>query len=105
MTLQNTPEDEIQTFTIDSHNIVENRFNRFDDELIDRYFNEDGKAAIEKYVQRKVTEARIDELEIISHVSFDSTEDDDSDVLFDQIADDYIQGRITELSQTLKERE
>lgn len=37
--------------------LADNRFSRFDDELIDKYFNDDGKAAIEAYIASKVEEA------------------------------------------------
>lgn len=47
--------------------ISENRFSRFDEELIDTYFNEAGKAAIEAYIAKRCAAAQqglLKELEI-----------------------------------------
>jgi len=85
--------------------ITESRFNRFDDELIDKYFNEEGKVAIEKYIQRKVTEARIDEFATVNGIwgEAESVSPKSAGV---NIHDRLIkrQKELTE-SQTLKERE
>lgn len=37
--------------------IPDSRFGRFDDELIDKYFNAEGRAAIERYVAKAIAEA------------------------------------------------
>lgn len=42
--------------------LYDNRFNRFDDELINKYFNDEGKKSIEKYISNREKLARIDEL-------------------------------------------
>lgn len=55
---------------IASANITDNRFNRFDDELIDKYFNEKGKQAIEAYVAQRVIEGRIDELKHLDSLTY-----------------------------------
>lgn len=35
--------------------LADNRFSRFDKELIDKYFNDDGKKAIKEYVAKEIT--------------------------------------------------
>ena len=46
-----TPEDTTKTTAdITTINIAESRFNRFDDEFIDKWFNEQGKQAIQDYI-------------------------------------------------------
>jgi len=105
MTSQNTPEDEITTDMLWDGAITESRFNRFDDELIDKYFNEEGKVAIEQYIQRKVTEARIDEFATVNGIwgEAESVSPKSAGV---NIHDRLIkrQKELTE-SKTLKERE
>ena len=61
-----TPEDtELTATKIPTINIADSRFNRFDDEFIDKWFNEQGKQAIQDYItlhtQRAETKARINE--------------------------------------------
>lgn len=50
-----TPPESLQ----DSATLTNKRFNRFDQELIDTYFNTEGKAAIQRFIQSEVTKARI----------------------------------------------
>ena len=46
-----TPEDTTKTTAdITTINIADSRFNRFDDEFIDKWFNEQGKQAIQDYI-------------------------------------------------------
>ena len=46
-----TPEDtELTTTKITTSSIMDSRFNRFDDEFIDKWFNEQGKQAIKDYI-------------------------------------------------------
>ena len=46
-----TPEDtELTATKIPTNSIVDSRFNRFDDEFIDKWFNEQGKQAIRDYI-------------------------------------------------------
>lgn len=46
--------------------LYDNRFNRFDDELINKYFNDEGKKSIEKYISNRDKLARIDEGELLT---------------------------------------
>lgn len=45
--------------------LADNRFSRFDQELIDKYFNDDGKAAIEALIASKVEEALKTQYELV----------------------------------------
>jgi len=49
-TLQPTNPDSPTELTLANASITTSYFNRFDQELIDQYFNEEGKKAIEVYV-------------------------------------------------------
>ena len=65
-----TAEDTTKTTAdITTTNIADSRFNRFDDEFIDKWFNEQGKQAIQDYItlhtQRAETKARIDGAEML----------------------------------------
>ncbi len=60
--------------------ISDNRFSRFDEELINKYFNEKGKKAIQEYITSQVSaqvdEARIECMEYAKNlctVNFDKT--------------------------------
>lgn len=93
----------------DGANISDNRFGRFDDELIDKYFNEEGKKAIRAYIHTKTVEARIDELKSIKsatiHMVGTSPHDMDRREGWNAHADiniKYLDRRIAEL-QELKE--
>ncbi len=46
--------------TIDGANMTDNRFSRFDQELIDKYFNEKGKQAIERLMLQERLDAYAD---------------------------------------------
>ena len=43
--------------------LSDNLFNRFDDEIIDRYFNDDGKKAIQDYVESHTTKLLNEQLD------------------------------------------
>jgi phage FluMu gp28-like protein len=47
---------------MDDAQISDNKFSRFDDELIEKYFNDKGKKAIQDYIASYSREVRIDEL-------------------------------------------
>lgn len=40
--------------TLNTANISDNRFSRFDKELIDKYFNEAGKKAIQEHIKSEI---------------------------------------------------
>lgn len=40
--------------------ITDKRFSRFDDEVIAKYFNDEGKQAIREYIARQITAARLE---------------------------------------------
>lgn len=46
-----------------SNNLVNSGFNRFDQEIIDKYFNDEGKKAIEKLLHTSNLKAQISEID------------------------------------------
>jgi hypothetical protein len=83
---------------------ADNRFNRFDYELIDRYFNDEGKAAILARDKRKELEARIDEHKVIANFTNEKLEDmSTSNRVWH--ANKKVAGRLAELRAALKSME
>ena len=90
-----TPEDTKLTATkLSTSTIVDSRFNRFDNEFIDKWFNEQGKQAIKDYITLHTEKSdlvelieQIENLYLCKEISFDTYENElaDLDERIDQL--------------------